>query len=111
LDNCGFTDAGEFRVFVPPAAVVWEKKLTAPEKQMVYKSLQKVFAYWEEEMPRTMEPIPSEQPRMSIRFNSPVPKQISIEEAKAHKSSEEAIDVKKTVKISKTHVKDIYARI
>ncbi len=47
LEKCGFTDQGEFRVYVPPVNVLHDRKLTSAEKLKMGAAVSNVIKFWQ----------------------------------------------------------------
>lgn len=120
IEHCGFTEQGEFRVFVPPLHVLNDRKLTPADRQRMNTAASNIFKYWQSERL-----LPNENSnghttsRLSYRFNSPQGKKESqpppppaplaalVEPNKVHKSSEDNTDIKKTIKLSKNYIREL----
>ena len=94
--HCGFTESGEFRVFIPPSVVLNERKLYTTDKQAIMSSAERLVRFWQSQAQRPRELQPG-LPRSSYRFNSPQAKK---------ETQDDNIDVKKTIKLPKNYQKD-----
>jgi len=72
---CGFTENGEFRIFVPPFSVLSERKLYTTDKQAIMSSADRIVRFWQAQTQKPREvALADVVARSSYRFNSPQPK-------------------------------------
>lgn len=73
VERCGFTEQGEFRVYVPPMHILNERKLSSVERQRMIASMGNVVKFWQmEQISLINSPVHGFSTyRPSYRFNSP----------------------------------------